>query len=88
MNWTDSVAGNRGFGVFVNSSTVSSGTEYSEFQMFPNTVNTRKSVWMTGLVLSLNAGVSCAVGRYENNGAVYVNGTNYSRILLKVLGTF
>jgi len=88
MNWTDSVAGNRGFGVFVNSSTVGSGTEYSEFQMFPNTVNSRKSVWMAGLVLSLNANVHCAVGRYENKGAVYVNGTNFSRILLKVLGTF
>ena len=88
MNWTDSVAGNRGFGVFYNSSTVGSGTEYSEFQMFPNTVNARKSVWMTGLVLNLDAGVSCAVGRYENNGAVYVNGTNFSRILLKVLGTY
>lgn len=88
MNWTDSVAGNRGFGVFYNSSTAGSGTEYSEFQMFPNTVNSRKSVWMAGLVLSLDANVHCAVGRYENNGAVYVNGTNYSRILLKVLGTF
>lgn len=88
MNWTDSVAGNRGFGVFYNSSTVGSGTEYSEFQMFPNTVNNRKSVWMAGLVLSLDANVKCAVGRYENNGAVYVNGTNFSRILLKVLGTY
>ena len=88
MNWTDSVAGNRGFGVFVNSSTVGSGTEFSEFQMFPNTVNSRKSVWMAGLVLSLDANVHCAVGRYENNGAVYVNGANFSRILLKVLGTF
>lgn len=88
MNWTDSVAGNRGFGVFVNSSTVSSGTEYSEFQMFPNTVNARKSVWMTGLVLNLNAGVRCAVGRFEQTNAVYVNGANFSRIELKVLGTF
>lgn len=88
MNWTDSIAGNRGFGVWVNSSTVGSGSEYSAFQYFPNTVNTRKSVWLTGLVLSLDANMHCAVGRYENNGAVYVNGTNFSRILLKVLGTF
>ena len=88
MNWTDSIAGNRGFGVFANSSTVASGTEYSEFTYFPNTVNTRKSVWMTGLVLNLNAGVSCAVGRYEQTNAVYVNGTNYSRIELKVLGVY
>lgn len=88
MNWTDSIAGNRGFGVFVNSSTVGSGSEYSAFQYFPNTVNTRKSVWLTGLVLSLNAGVQCAVGRFEQTNAVYVNGANFSRIELKVLGTF
>jgi len=88
INWTDSIAGNRGFGVFVDSSTVSSGSEYSAFQYFPNTVNTRKSVWLTGLVLSLDAGVQCAVGRFEQTKAVYVNGANFSRIELKVLGTF
>ena len=88
MNWTDSVAGLRGFGVWCNSSTVGSGTEYSEFAWFPSNVQQRKSVWMAGLVLNLNAGVQCAVGRYEQGGAVYVNGANFSRILLKVLGTF
>ena len=88
MNWTDSVAGIRGFGVFVNSSTAGSGIEHSEFQMFPNTVNSRKSVYMAGLVLSLDANVHCAVGRFEQTNAVYVNGANFSRILLKVLGTF
>jgi len=88
INWTDSIAGNRGFGVFVNSSTVSSGSEYSAFQYFPNTVNTRKSVWLTGLVLSLDAGVQCAVGRFEQTKAVYVNGANFSRVELKVLGTY
>lgn len=88
MNWTDSLAGIRGFGVFFNSSTAGSGSEYSAFQYFPNTVNTRKSVWLTGLVLSLNAGVQCAVGRYEQTNAVYVTGPNFSRIELKVLGTF
>jgi len=88
MNWTDSVAGLRGFGVFYNSSTAGSGTEYSEFAYFPSNVQQRKSVWMAGLVLNLSAGTKCAFGRYEQSGAVYQTGTNFSRIELKVLGTY
>lgn len=88
MNWTDSIAGNRGFGVFYNSSTVASGTEYSAFQSFPNTVINRKSVWMSGLVLNLTAGMQCTIGRYQQQNAVYVNGSNFSRIELKVLGVY
>jgi hypothetical protein len=88
MNWTDSIAGNRGFGVWYNSSTVGSGTEYSAFQNFPNTAYNRKSVSMCGRVLNLAAGTHCTIGRYQQQNAVYVNGSNYSRIELKVLGVY
>ena len=40
MNWTDALAGNRGFGIF-EGTTVGSGTEASSFQNFPSGVSNR-----------------------------------------------
>lgn len=84
MNWTDSLAGIRGFGLFPGG-TVGSGTEYSVFQHFPNTVNSRKSVVFPPMMLPCTADQRIAVGRYEQTNAVYVNGTNFSRITIRVV---
>ena len=85
MSWTDSAAGARGFGLFVGATAPGSGHEWSAFQMFPSGVNTRKCVTFPPLLLPLSAGEHVAVGRYENSGAVYVNGANYSWITIRVI---
>lgn len=85
MNWTDSVAGNRGFGIFKGSSTVSSGREWSAFQMFPSGTGTRKSVVLPPIMLPCTAGEQLAIGRYEQTNAVYVNGANFSWITIRVV---
>lgn len=84
MCWTDSIAGNRGFGIFPNG-TVGSGTELSAFQYFPNTVNTRKSVVFPPRLLPVAAGQRIAIGRYQQQNAVYQNGTNFSWLTIKVI---
>jgi len=84
MNWTDSVAGSRGFGIFPGG-TVGSGTEHSVFQYFPNTISTRKSVVFPPRLFACSAGDKLAIGRYQQSGAVYVNGTNFSWITIRVV---
>lgn len=81
MNWTDSVAGNRGFGVFMGSANI----EHSAFQSFPNTVTSRKSVIFPPKLFLLSAGDQLTIKRYEQSGAVYVNGTNYSWVTIRVV---
>lgn len=85
MGWTDNVAGSRGFGLFVGATAPGSGREWSSFQFFPSNVGTRKCVTFPPLLLPLSAGEHVAVGRYENSGAVYVNGANYSWITIRVV---
>jgi hypothetical protein len=85
MNWTDALAGNRGFGVF-EGTTAGSGTEHSAFQNFPSGVSNRESVVFPPKVFSLSAGSSLTFGRYQQQGAVYQNGTNFSWVTIKVVG--
>ena len=85
MNWTDALAGNRGFGIF-EGTTVGSGTEASSFQNFPSGVSNRKSVVFPPKLFTLSAGDSLTFGRYQQANAVYQNGTNYSWITIRVVG--
>ena len=85
MNWTDALAGNRGFGIF-EGTTVGSGTEASSFQNFPSGVSNRKSVIFPPKMFVLSAGDSLTFGRYQQANAVYQNGTNYSWITIRVVG--
>lgn len=85
MNWTDAIAGNRGFGVF-SGTAVGSGSEASSFQNFSSGVSNRKSVVFPPKLFTLTAGSSLTFGRYQQQNAVYVNGTNYSWVTIKVVG--
>jgi hypothetical protein len=85
MNWTDALAGNRGFGVF-EGTTAGSGTEHSAFQNFPSGVSNRKSVVFPPKLFKLSAGSSLTFGRYQQQGAVYQNGTNFSWVTIRVVG--
>ena len=85
MNWTDAIAGNKGFGVF-SGTTVGSGTEASSFQNFPSGVSNRKSVVFPPKIFTLSAGSSLTFGRYQQQGAVYQNGTNFSWVTIRVVG--
>lgn len=85
MNWTDAIAGNRGFGVF-SGTAVGSGTEASTFQNFPSGVSNRKSVVFPPKLFTLSAGDSLTFGRYQQANAIYQNGTNFSWLTVKVVG--
>lgn len=85
MNWTDSGQGNRGFGIF-EGTTAGSGTEHSSFQNFSSGVSNRKSVVFPPKVFALTAGSSLTFGRYQQQGAVYQNGTNFSWVTIRVVG--
>ena len=85
MNWTDALAGNRGFGIF-EGTTVGSGTEASSFQNFPSGVSNRKSVIFPPKLFTLSAGDSLTFGRYQQANAVYQNGTNFSWVTIRVVG--
>ena len=85
MNWTDAIAGNRGFGVF-SGTAVGSGTEASSFQNFSSGVINRKSVVFPPKLFTLSAGNSLTFGRYQQAKAVYQNGTNFSWVTIKVVG--
>lgn len=85
MNWTDAIAGNRGFGVF-RGTVAGSGSEASSFQNFPSGVSNRKSVVFPPKLFTLTAGSSLTFGRYQQQNAVYQNGTNYSWVTIRVVG--
>lgn len=85
MNWKDSVAGLRGFGIF-EGATAGSGTEHSTFMQFPSAFTDRKSVVFPPKLFTLTAGSSLTFGRYQQANAVYQNGTNYSWLTIKVVG--
>lgn len=85
MNWTDAIAGNRGFGIF-EGTTVGSGTEASSFQNFSSGVINRKSVVFPPKLFTLTHGDSLTFGRYQQANAVYQNGTNYSWVTIRVVG--
>ena len=84
MNWTDTLQGNRGFGVF-EGNTAGSGTEHSAFQNFSSSVSNRKSVVFPPKLFTLTAGSSLTFGRYQQQNAVYVNGYNYSWVAIRVV---
>jgi hypothetical protein len=86
MNWTDEIAGRRGFGVF-EGATVGSGTEHSAFQSFAaNLAGNRKSVVFPPKVFALSAGSSLTFGRNQQQNAVYQNGYNFSWVTIRVVG--
>ena len=85
MNWTDTIAGMRGFGLFVGSTTVGSGTEHSSFTSFPSGGSSRRSVVFPPKCIPLTAGTKIAIGRYQQQNAVYQNGTNFSWLTIKVI---
>lgn len=86
MNWTDEIAGRRGFGVF-EGATVGSGTEHSAFQSFEASLaGNRKSVVFPPKVFALSAGSSLTFGRNQQQNAVYQNGYNFSWVTIRVVG--
>lgn len=86
MNWYDTIAGLRGFGIF-EGTTAGSGTEHSAFQSFAaNLTGNRKSVIFPPKLFTLTDGSSLTFGRYQQQNAVYINGTNYSWVTIRVLG--
>lgn len=86
MHWRDTVAGQRGFGIF-SSATPGSGTEYSVFQNWSASSSAEhKSVVFPPRTFNMTAGDQWSVGRYEPNGAIYTNGYNMSWITIKVVG--
>lgn len=85
MNWTDTIAGMRGFGLFYGSTVVSSGTEHSAFTSFPSGGSTRRSVMFPPKCIPCTAGVKIAIGRYQQQNAVYQNGTNFSWMTIRVV---
>lgn len=86
MNWYDTIAGLRGFGIF-EGTTAGSGTEHSAFQSFAaNVTGNRKSVVFPPKLFTLAEGDSLTFGRYQQQNAVYINGTNYSWVTIKVVG--
>lgn len=85
MNWTDTIAGMRGFGLFVGSTMVSSGTEHSSFTSFPSGGSTRRCVVFPPKCIPCSAGTNIAIGRYQQQNAVYQNGTNFSWLTIKVI---
>lgn len=86
MNWTDEIAGRRGFGVF-EGATVGSGTEHSAFQSFAASLaGNRKSVVFPPKVFALSAGSSLTFGRNQQQNAVYQNGYNFSWVTIRVVG--
>lgn len=86
MNWYDTIAGLRGFGIF-EGTTAGSGTEHSAFQSFAaNLTGNRKSVIFPPKLFTLTAGSSITFGRYQQQNAVYINGTNYSWVTIRVVG--
>jgi hypothetical protein len=86
MHWRDTVAGQRGFGIF-SSATPGSGTEYSVFQNWSASSSAEhKSVVFPARTFRMAAGSSYSVGRYEQTGAIYTNGTNYSWVTIRVVG--
>ena len=84
--WKDSVAGQRGTGVFVGSTTPGSGTEYSTQCYFTN-YNGWKRVDFAPMVIKLASGQSMAFGRYEPTNAVYDSGYG-SWLTIRVLGIY
>lgn len=86
MHWRDTVAGQRGFGIF-SSATPGSGTEYSVFQHWSASSSAEhKSVVFPARTFRMASGSSYSVGRYEPTGAIYTNGTNMSWITIRVVG--
>jgi len=86
MNWTDEIAGRRGFGIF-EGTTVGSGTEHSAFQSFEASLaGNRKSVVFPPKVFALSAGSSLTFGRNQQQNAVYQNGYNFSWVTIRVVG--
>lgn len=86
MNWYDAIDGLRGFGIF-EGTTAGSGTEHSAFQSFAaNVTGNRKSVVFPPKLFTLTAGSSLTFGRYQQQNAVYQNGTNYSWLTIRVVG--
>lgn len=86
MNWYDAIAGLRGFGIF-EGTRVDSGTEHSAFQSFAaNLSGNRKSAVFPPKLFTLTDRDSLTFGRYQQQNAVYINGTNYSWVTIRVVG--
>ena len=86
MDWSDAIAGIRGFGVFKNSA-VGGGQAYerSAFQQFPAANSNHKTVVFPPQVIWLSAGDYLNIGRYQQANAVYRDGANYSWVTVRIL---
>ena len=82
--WTSGAVGQYGFGIFIGSSTVGSGTEKSVFG-YKASASGQFSVVMPPRCVPVSAGTQIAVGRYSISGSVYRNGANYSWITIRVI---
>ena len=82
--WTSGAVGQYGFGIFIGSSTVGSGTEKSVFG-YKASASGQFSVVMPPRCVPVSAGTQIAVGRYSISGSVYRNGTNMSFVTIRVV---
>lgn len=82
--WNSGAVGKYGFGFFIGSSTVNSGTEKSVFS-YKASASGQFSVAMPPRCVPVTAGTKIAVGRYSIKGSVYRNGTNFSFVTIRVV---
>lgn len=82
--WNSGPVGQYGFGLFVGSSTVESGTEKSVFN-YKASAGGQFSVTMPPVNIEMTTGMKIAVGRYSMVGSVYRNGYNFSWVTIKVI---
>lgn len=88
MRWQDTVAGQRGIGLFtgVNGGD-SGGTEAaSSFGYSSNTNNSNRTVYLPPRLFSLAAGDHITVRRNTQAKAKYTNGPNFSWLTVEVVG--
>lgn len=82
--WNSGAVGQYGFGIFIGSSTVGSGTEKSVFN-YKASASGQFSVVMPPRCVPVSAGAQIAVGRYSVSGSVYRNGNNMSFVTIRVV---
>ena len=88
MRWQDTVQGQRGFGAYTGiAGGDSGGTEHSSFAHYATgTTNSNKTTWFSPRVFVLAEGEHITFRRYEQSGAVYTNGENFSWVTVEVVG--
>ncbi len=88
MRWQDSVAGQRGIGLFtdVNGGHTGGTEAASSFSYFSYTNSANCVVYLPPRLFTLSTGDHITVRRYTQANAVYTNGPNFSWLTICVVG--